>query len=131
VYECPEKVDDEYRNPTAKLLDEFLVDNTELESLTARLSEFNLFRVLKIDKAEIRHSNVLAWLLTQVRPWIGRYLCTKVSFSFADGEHTLQVSLTPAKVELMPLDDVEVTRRYTTSIFSSPALLGNVLIDRK
>ena len=45
-------------------LDAFLVDNQELESLTARLARFNLFRVLNIEKAEILHSNVLAWLLT-------------------------------------------------------------------
>ena len=47
-----------------RALDAFLVDNQELEQLTARLSAFNLFNVLRIDHAEIRHSNVLAWLLT-------------------------------------------------------------------
>ena len=44
-------------------LDRFLADNTELEELSAKLSEFNVFRALKIEHLEIRHSNVLAWLL--------------------------------------------------------------------
>ena len=32
-------------------------------SLERKLDEFNLFKVLRIDEFEIRHSNVLAWLL--------------------------------------------------------------------
>jgi hypothetical protein len=49
---------------TERLLDAFLVDNRELELLNARLARFNMFNVLRADRAEIRHSNVLAWLLT-------------------------------------------------------------------
>jgi hypothetical protein len=45
-----------------KLLNQFLVDNWELEQLSAKLAAFNILKVLKIEKAEIRHSNVLAWL---------------------------------------------------------------------
>ncbi len=45
-------------------LDAFLVDNQELEQINARLAAFNLFKVLRIERVEIRHSNVLAWLLT-------------------------------------------------------------------
>ena len=47
----------------SRVLDKFLVDNAELEELSARLSIFNIFRVLRIEQAEIRHSNALAWLL--------------------------------------------------------------------
>jgi hypothetical protein len=45
-----------------KLLNQFLVDNWELEQLSAKHAPFNILKVLKIEKAEIRHSNVLAWL---------------------------------------------------------------------
>ncbi len=41
-----------------------LVDNQELEQLTARLSAFSLFNVLRVDHIEIRHSNVRACSLT-------------------------------------------------------------------
>ena len=44
-------------------LDKFLADNDELEQLSAELATFNVFRVLKIEDAEIRHSNTLGWLL--------------------------------------------------------------------
>ena len=47
----------------ARILDRLLVDNAELEELSARLGVFNIFGTLRIEKPEIRHSNVLAWLL--------------------------------------------------------------------
>ena len=46
-----------------KSIDRFLADNPELEELSAKLSTFNVFRALRIEEAEIPHSNVLAWLL--------------------------------------------------------------------
>ena len=47
----------------ARILDKFLVDNAELEELSAKLAIFNIFNVLRIKDVEIRHSNVVAWLL--------------------------------------------------------------------
>ncbi len=44
-------------------LKEFLMDIDCLEPLTEWAGRFNLFDILKISRAEIRHSNVLAWLL--------------------------------------------------------------------
>lgn len=41
----------------------FLLDIDCLNALSEWTSKFNLFDVLKISRAEIRHSNVLAWLL--------------------------------------------------------------------
>lgn len=46
-----------------RILDDFLINNRELEILESRLSLFNPFNVLKIENYEIRHSNVLAWLI--------------------------------------------------------------------
>ncbi len=92
-------------------LDAFLVDNRELEQLHARLSAFNLFSILRIDHAEIRHSNVLAWLLTPGEShglgpvFLRRFL----SRLLMDNEQSA-VSLTPAHVELMQIGDVEVAR---------------------
>jgi len=94
-----------------RLLDAFLVDNRELETLNARLAAFNLFRVLRIERAEIRHSNVLAWLLTPTEThglgdtFVRRFL----SRLLMENEH-VDVSLTPAQVELMGFNDVEVLR---------------------
>ena len=46
-----------------KKLNEFLVHNREIDLLEAELREFNPLKILKIEHFEIRHSNVLAWLL--------------------------------------------------------------------
>lgn len=44
-------------------LHKFIANNYELERLEAILNEFNPLNVLKVDHYEIRHSNMLAWLL--------------------------------------------------------------------
>ena len=44
-------------------LKEFLLDIDCLEPLADWTGRFNLFDILKISRTEIRHSNVLAWLL--------------------------------------------------------------------
>lgn len=46
-----------------KALQEFLLDIECLDELLPWTGKFNLFDVLKISKTEIRHSNMLAWLM--------------------------------------------------------------------
>lgn len=41
----------------------FVANNQLLDRLDSKLNEFNPFKVLKVDQFEIRHSNILAWLL--------------------------------------------------------------------
>jgi len=96
-----------------KKLDSFLVDNNELEKISARLSSFNLFSVLDIENAEIRHSNVLTWLLTpdESHGLGDRYLRRFISRLLMSNEN-LDISLTPSKVELMDLDDIEIMREW-------------------
>ncbi len=94
-------------------LDEFLLDNLELEALSDRLGQFNIFDTLKISKAEIRHSNVLAWLLTPneahgmgdlfLRRFIGR--------AIYNSEINLS-KLSPSKVEVMDMRNIEVLREW-------------------
>lgn len=47
----------------AKALKDFLLDIECLDPLSEWTSKFNLFDILKITKTEIRHSNMLSWLL--------------------------------------------------------------------
>ena len=94
-------------------LDSFLVENQELEILNARLSGFNLFDVLRVDKAEIRHSNVLAWLLSPdgshgLGPIFLRRFLSRLLMESAPEN----LSHTPSQVELMNLADVEVLREW-------------------
>lgn len=46
-----------------KALKNFLLDIDCLNNVSPWINKFNLFHVLKIDSLEIRHSNMLAWLL--------------------------------------------------------------------
>ncbi len=46
-----------------KALSDLLIDIDSLQPLSEWTDRFNIFDVLKITKAEIRHSNVLSWLL--------------------------------------------------------------------
>lgn len=115
-------------------IDAFLVDNQELESLSARLATFNLFHTLRIERAEIRHSNVLAWLLT---PWeshgLGdRFLRRFLSRLLMKNE-SFETSLSPAKVELMDLDDVEILREWRDIDLLVQSRHGNwcLLIENK
>jgi Holliday junction resolvase-like predicted endonuclease len=50
-------------NSTENQLYSFIIDNPNLELLESNLNEFNPLKVLDVEKIEIRHSNVLAWLL--------------------------------------------------------------------
>lgn len=56
-----------------------LLDNSlEFEKLHSRFSRFNPFKILRVDKFEIRHSNVLSWLLNPSENHnLGSFLCEK------------------------------------------------------
>lgn len=93
-------------------LDRFLADNPELEELSARVATFNLFRALRIEDAEIRHSNVLAWLLDPLESHglddivLRRLLSNMILES--DGIKDVSA----AQIELMEFTDIEVRREW-------------------
>lgn len=51
------------KNQERKLLDAFVTDTADLERLEAMLNSFNLFEAIGVVKQELRHSNLLAFLL--------------------------------------------------------------------
>lgn len=53
----------EQEEDNAKALKDFLLDIECLDPLSEWTSKFNLFDILKITRTEIRHSNMLSWLL--------------------------------------------------------------------
>jgi len=94
-------------------IDRFLADNPEFESLSARLSQFNVFRALNIEKVEIRHSNVLAWLLDpdESHGFSDIVLRRLLSNILLMSDKTIQ-GLSAAKVELLEFSDIEVLREW-------------------
>jgi hypothetical protein len=93
-------------------LDNFLADNDELEQLSAQLATFNVFRVLKVEDAEIRHSNTLGWLLDPAESHgLGdvflRRVLSNILLKSDPG-----IGLSAAEVELMDFTDIEVRREW-------------------
>jgi len=115
-------------------LDSFLVDNPELETLNAKLAQFNLFRILKIERAEIRHSNVLAWLLDPKETHgLGAAFLRRFLSRILIENEGVDVPFTPARVELMRLEDVEVFRERDNIDIFVHSRLGRwvLLIENK
>ncbi len=96
-----------------ELIDIFLADNPELEELIDQLATFNVFRALKIENTEIRHSNVLGWLLDPSESHgLGDIILRRVlSNALLLSDKTID-HISPAQVELMDFYDVEVLREW-------------------
>lgn len=56
-------MEDHEHSEEEKALKDFLLDIECLDPLAAWTSKFNLFDILRITRTEIRHSNMLSWLL--------------------------------------------------------------------
>jgi len=94
-------------------LDRFLADNPELEELSAKLAKFNAFRTLRIEKAEIRHSNVLAWLLNPDESHgLADIILRRVFSNMLLESDTNIEEISAAQVELMDFADIEVRREW-------------------
>lgn len=100
-------------NETEKAaLDRFLADNDELEQLSAKLATFNIFRALKVEDVEIRHSNTLGWLLDPAESHgLGDVFLRRIlSNILLDSD--ANIGLSAAQVELMDFSDIEVRREW-------------------
>ncbi len=95
------------------IFDKFLVNNKELEILTSKLSEFNIFTTLRSEKVEIRHSNVISWLLdpSENHQLDDIFLRKFLSTLLIDSEKNLE-GLTPSQIELCEFNFVDVRREW-------------------
>lgn len=101
-----------------KSLQKLVMDCDELFELEAKLSEFNIFRVLRAERNELRHSNVLAWLLDPeenhgfddlfLRRWLMLILQKAASL-----EHAPQGCCSPILAATATVEHVEVFREYS------------------
>lgn len=94
-------------------LDRFLADNPELEQLSAQLATFNIFRALRIEQAEIRHSNVLGWLLDpRESHGLGDVVLRRILSNMLLESQTEEKAISAAQIELMEFGDIEVRREH-------------------
>jgi hypothetical protein len=95
-------------------LNELIVNCPEFEHLEALMGGFNLFQVLKFEHGEIRHSNVLAWIMDPneshgldssfLKKWLMRVIHE------ASGQTVAPV--TAVDIDAWQLQDVEVRREW-------------------
>jgi hypothetical protein len=96
-------------------LEEFVLSNPELDKLENLLSEFNIFETLNLTHAEIRHSNVIAWLLDpSANHGLGPYFIKQFFKFIVSSNRTYFGSsrLSLFDFELFTYSNVEVLREW-------------------
>ncbi|WP_395717900.1 PD-(D/E)XK nuclease family protein [Prosthecobacter sp.] len=95
-------------------LNELIVNCADFDRLEALLGGFNLFQVLKFEHGEIRHSNVLAWILDPTEnhglgdSFLKKWLMRTIHESVTE----CATPLNPADIDGWRIQDVEVRREW-------------------
>ena len=87
-------------------INKFIVDLDCIVPLQQYCDELNIFNVLDLKRTEIRHSNMLAWLLNPYKQhgFGDKFLKRVLIASLVEGN-----GLSPVDIELMDLSDVIVS----------------------
>ena len=114
-------------------LTNLVIDNLELNRLESILSEFNLFEAIGVIRQELKHSSLLAFLLSpRENHGLGdRFLKRLLSTTFT---HTAAASpLSALDIDLADLSDVEVRRewRHIDLLIYSPSNRWVIAIENK
>lgn len=99
---------------TLNELNELIVNCPDFEKLEGLLGGFNIFQVLKFEHGEIRHSNVLAWIMdptgshglgsTFLKKWLMRIL--------HESSSKREMPVAPVDIDSWQFVDVEVRREW-------------------
>ncbi|WP_223670365.1 PDDEXK-like family protein [Kangiella shandongensis] len=95
-----------------QLINNFIVDNAELDSVSDRLAQFNIFDVLGITHYEIRHSNTLAWLFDPQGHHNFGYKFFQRFLSRVIHESEYEAPISASDVELSTYADLQVYREW-------------------
>ena len=95
-------------------LEQFLLENEDLERLESLLAEFNVFEITDTVRAEVRHSNVLAWLLSpKANHGLGdQFLRLFLKHLFSSNRETIKGQITFFDIEVFDLEGTEVRREW-------------------
>jgi len=94
-------------------LHKFIANNYDLENLEAKLKEFNPFKVLKVDQYEIRHSNVISWLLNPCENHnLGDAFIKKFLAEVIINNENLETDFTVFKAQDISYHDFEIRREW-------------------
>lgn len=97
-----------------RALEEFVLNNPDLDKLEEMLDIFNVFEVLKIQKVELKHSDFLAWLFNPyenhslesffLRQFLKRF--------YSENKGIIDSDLTLFDFETFDYSDVEIRREW-------------------
>jgi len=96
-----------------KVLENFVVGNSDLEELETQLEKFNIFEAIGVVRQELRHSNFLSFLLDPSQnsglgqAFLKRFLQKAISNSV-----TSELSITPIDLDSWDLHNVIVQREW-------------------
>lgn len=94
-------------------LKNFVSNNYELEKLKSILNEFNPLSVLKVNHYEIRHSNVLSWLLDpKENHRMNDFFIKKLLFEIVSHNDNINDSLNEFEIHDFSFNEVEVRREW-------------------
>lgn len=94
-----------------KLLEQFVVNNADLERLESLLNQFNIFEAVGMARQEIRHSYFLAFLLNpNASHHLGDvFLRTFLKRLLLEADNA---TVSPIEIDVAPLTDTEVRREW-------------------
>ncbi|MEO0755475.1 MAG: PD-(D/E)XK nuclease family protein [Cyanobacteria bacterium J06648_16] len=100
------------------ILGKLIIDNSDLELLESKLSNFNIFEAIGMVGQEIRHSNFLALLLnpSEVHGLGDAFLKKLLIQMLTEAE---ELPFSPIEIDLLNLKDSEVEENGETLIYSS------------
>lgn len=115
-------------------LEAFVLDNDDLVSLEEQIGRFNIFDALRIVRAEIRHSNFLAWLLdpTETHGNGPIFLRAVLMDMLRNTPYDLR-PLSPVELDGLDLGAVDIRREYENIdlLITSPGANLVVAIENK
>lgn len=97
-----------------RALEEFVLNNPELERLEGMLDTFNVFETLKIVNVEIKHSNFLAWLLNpnENHSLDSYFLRQFLKTFYSENKELIDSELSLFDFEIFDYSDVEIRREW-------------------
>lgn len=91
------------------ILEDFIVNNTELEALEDLIAEFNIFEAIGVVRQELRHSDFLAFLLNpSEKHGLGDKLLKRFLMNVLSDAK--EAPLSPIRIDIMSLSNVIVER---------------------
>lgn len=97
-----------------KALEEFVLNNPDLERLEGMLDTFNVFETLRIVNVEIKHSNFLAWLFNpnENHSLDNYFLRQFLKTFYSENKEIIDSELSLFDFEIFDYSDVEIRREW-------------------